>query len=49
VGPARAAAPGNCNVSKCVSGVCKSSYVTCSGVEMCCPPYGCAIRCLATE
>jgi hypothetical protein len=42
-------APGNCSVSKCVSGVCKTSYVTCSGLQTCCSPFGCAIQCAATE
>jgi hypothetical protein len=43
------AAIGTCSVSRCLSGVCKTSTETCSGLEQCCPPYGCAIRCLATE
>jgi hypothetical protein len=43
------AAAGDCSVSQCVSGVCKSTTVTCTGLETCCAPYGCAIRCLASE
>jgi hypothetical protein len=42
-------APGDCSVSKCVSGACQTSYVTCSGLETCCSPFGCAIHCVATK
>jgi hypothetical protein len=40
---------GTCSVSKCVGGVCKSSDVTCSSLEVCCPPFGCAIHCAVAE
>jgi hypothetical protein len=44
-----AAPPGTmCSVTKCLNSKCVASSVTCSGLQQCCPPFGCAILCAAS-
>jgi hypothetical protein len=38
-----------CQVAKCVKGTCQTTSVTCTGLQMCCPPFGCAIHCAVLE
>ncbi|HXK16377.1 MAG TPA: hypothetical protein VNG33_01135, partial [Polyangiaceae bacterium] len=36
---------GPCTKRGCVKGTCTDVAVTCSGEQVCCPPFGCAITC----
>jgi hypothetical protein len=43
------AAAAGCAVSRCVKGACQATTEVCTGLESCCPPIGCAIRCAIAQ